>query len=67
MQYHTVPGSWDRGAWSPSDLDVLLSSPLTLLPCLQTLPIVVFFSCVMSILYYLGVMQWLIVKVGPHT
>ncbi|GAB0193882.1 sodium/nucleoside cotransporter 1-like [Grus japonensis] len=33
----------------------------------QTLPIVVFFSCVMSILYYLGVMQWLIVKVGPHT
>ncbi|KFV72836.1 Sodium/nucleoside cotransporter 2, partial [Dryobates pubescens] len=30
----------------------------------QTLPIIVFFSCVMSILYYLGVMQWIIVKVG---
>ncbi|XP_074773108.1 sodium/nucleoside cotransporter 2-like [Athene noctua] len=30
----------------------------------QTLPIVVFFSCVMSILYYLGVMQWLIVKIS---
>ncbi|XP_065544857.1 sodium/nucleoside cotransporter 1 isoform X2 [Lathamus discolor] len=33
----------------------------------QSLPIVVFFSCVMSILYYLGIMQWLIVKVGPLT
>uniref|UniRef100_A0A8C2SPC2 Sodium/nucleoside cotransporter n=1 Tax=Coturnix japonica TaxID=93934 RepID=A0A8C2SPC2_COTJA len=31
----------------------------------QSLPIIVFFSCVMSILYYLGVMQWLILKVGP--
>ncbi|XP_051484583.1 sodium/nucleoside cotransporter 1-like [Apus apus] len=30
----------------------------------QTLPIVVFFSCVMSILYYLGIMQWLIVKIS---
>ncbi|XP_030313053.1 sodium/nucleoside cotransporter 2 isoform X2 [Calypte anna] len=30
----------------------------------QTLPIIVFFSCVMSILYYLGVMQWLIVKIS---
>ncbi|NWR55401.1 S28A2 protein, partial [Bucorvus abyssinicus] len=30
----------------------------------QTLPIVVFFSCVMSILYYLGVMQWVIVKIS---
>ncbi|XP_074011846.1 sodium/nucleoside cotransporter 2-like [Numenius arquata] len=30
----------------------------------QTLPIVVFFSCVMSILYYLGAMQWLIVKIS---
>ncbi|XP_074955815.1 sodium/nucleoside cotransporter 1-like isoform X1 [Phalacrocorax aristotelis] len=30
----------------------------------QTLPIVVFFSCVMSILYYLGVMQWLIIKIS---
>uniref|UniRef100_A0A8C4KNG4 Sodium/nucleoside cotransporter 2-like n=2 Tax=Dromaius novaehollandiae TaxID=8790 RepID=A0A8C4KNG4_DRONO len=30
----------------------------------QTLPIVVFFSCVMSILYYLGIMQWLILKIS---
>ncbi|XP_029872110.1 sodium/nucleoside cotransporter 2-like isoform X2 [Aquila chrysaetos chrysaetos] len=30
----------------------------------QALPIVVFFSCVMSILYYLGIMQWLIVKIS---
>ncbi|NXT01050.1 S28A1 protein, partial [Jacana jacana] len=30
----------------------------------QALPIIVFFSCVMSILYYLGVMQWLIVKIS---
>ncbi|NXD28309.1 S28A1 protein, partial [Spelaeornis formosus] len=30
----------------------------------QTLPIIVFFSCVMSILYYLGVMQWLILKIS---
>uniref|UniRef100_A0A8C5UCC8 Sodium/nucleoside cotransporter n=1 Tax=Malurus cyaneus samueli TaxID=2593467 RepID=A0A8C5UCC8_9PASS len=30
----------------------------------QSLPIIVFFSCVMSILYYLGVMQWLILKIS---
>ncbi|XP_015198884.2 sodium/nucleoside cotransporter 1 [Lepisosteus oculatus] len=30
----------------------------------QALPIVVFFSCVMSVLYYLGLMQWLIVKIA---
>ncbi|XP_074091427.1 sodium/nucleoside cotransporter 2-like isoform X2 [Macrotis lagotis] len=30
----------------------------------QVLPIIVFFSCVMSILYYLGLMQWLIMKVS---
>ncbi|XP_078056305.1 sodium/nucleoside cotransporter 1 [Mustelus asterias] len=30
----------------------------------QALPIVVFFSCVMSILYYVGVMQWLIIKIA---
>jgi len=29
----------------------------------QALPIVVFFSSVMSVLYYLGVMQWVITKV----
>ncbi|XP_052528572.1 sodium/nucleoside cotransporter 1-like isoform X3 [Tympanuchus pallidicinctus] len=31
---------------------------------IQSLPIIVFFSCVMSILYYLGVMQWLILKIS---
>ncbi|XP_074145637.1 sodium/nucleoside cotransporter 2 isoform X2 [Sminthopsis crassicaudata] len=30
----------------------------------QALPIIVFFSCVMSVLYYLGLMQWLIVKIA---
>ncbi|NXI68598.1 S28A1 protein, partial [Anseranas semipalmata] len=30
----------------------------------QALPIIVFFSCVMSILYYLGFMQWLILKIS---
>ncbi|XP_042331579.1 sodium/nucleoside cotransporter 2 isoform X2 [Sceloporus undulatus] len=30
----------------------------------QVLPIVVFFSCVMSILYYLGVMQFIIIKLS---
>uniref|UniRef100_A0A674JQY9 Sodium/nucleoside cotransporter n=1 Tax=Terrapene triunguis TaxID=2587831 RepID=A0A674JQY9_9SAUR len=30
----------------------------------QALPIVVFFSCVMSILYYAGLMQWLILKIS---
>uniref|UniRef100_G1P5C1 Sodium/nucleoside cotransporter n=1 Tax=Myotis lucifugus TaxID=59463 RepID=G1P5C1_MYOLU len=30
----------------------------------QVLPIIVFFSCVMSILYYLGLMQWLILKIA---
>lgn len=29
----------------------------------QVLPIVVFFSSVMSVLYFLGIMQWLILKV----
>ncbi|KAK1158179.1 sodium/nucleoside cotransporter 1-like isoform X1 [Acipenser oxyrinchus oxyrinchus] len=30
----------------------------------QALPIVIFFSCVMSVLYYVGVMQWLIIKIA---
>uniref|UniRef100_A0A8C6Z3R7 Sodium/nucleoside cotransporter n=1 Tax=Nothoprocta perdicaria TaxID=30464 RepID=A0A8C6Z3R7_NOTPE len=30
----------------------------------QALPIIVFFSCVMSILYYLGIMQWIILKIS---
>ncbi|KGL73897.1 Sodium/nucleoside cotransporter 1, partial [Tinamus guttatus] len=30
----------------------------------QALPIIVFLSCVMSVLYYLGVMQWLILKIS---
>uniref|UniRef100_A0A8C8J2N6 Sodium/nucleoside cotransporter n=1 Tax=Oncorhynchus tshawytscha TaxID=74940 RepID=A0A8C8J2N6_ONCTS len=35
-----------------------------LLLCFQVLPIVVFFSTVISMLYHLGFMQWLILKVG---
>lgn len=50
--------------WVPGCVAQLSFNPV---PCLQTLPIIVFFSCVMSILYYLGVMQWLILKVGPHS
>ncbi|CAH2273195.1 sodium nucleoside cotransporter 1 [Pelobates cultripes] len=30
----------------------------------QALPIVVFFSCVMSVLYYIGIMQYVIVKIS---
>uniref|UniRef100_A0A669E3Y1 Solute carrier family 28 member 1 n=1 Tax=Oreochromis niloticus TaxID=8128 RepID=A0A669E3Y1_ORENI len=30
----------------------------------QALPIVIFFSSVMSVLYYLGIMQWLILKIS---
>ncbi|XP_072478994.1 sodium/nucleoside cotransporter 2-like [Notamacropus eugenii] len=30
----------------------------------QVVPVIVFFSCVMSILYYLGIMQWVIVKIA---
>ncbi|XP_069481381.1 sodium/nucleoside cotransporter 2-like [Ambystoma mexicanum] len=30
----------------------------------QALPIVVFFSCVMSVLYFLGLMQWVILKIS---
>ncbi|XP_029417005.1 sodium/nucleoside cotransporter 1 isoform X2 [Nannospalax galili] len=30
----------------------------------QVLPIIVFFSCVMSVLYYLGLMQWVILKIA---
>ncbi|XP_047396374.1 sodium/nucleoside cotransporter 1 [Sciurus carolinensis] len=30
----------------------------------QVLPIIVFFSCVMSILYYVGLMQWVISKIA---
>lgn len=34
----------------------------------QVLPIIVFFSCIMSVLYYLGLMQWVILKVSyPHS
>lgn len=40
----------------------------------QVLPIIVFFSCAMSVLYYVGLMQWVIMKVssqgpgpGPHS
>ncbi|XP_075860830.1 sodium/nucleoside cotransporter 1 isoform X1 [Microcebus murinus] len=30
----------------------------------KVLPIIVFFSCVMSVLYYLGLMQWVILKIA---
>ncbi|XP_036591592.1 sodium/nucleoside cotransporter 2 [Trichosurus vulpecula] len=30
----------------------------------QALPVIIFFSCVMSVLYYLGLMQWVIVKIA---
>lgn len=30
----------------------------------QVLPIIVFFSCVMSVLYYVGLMQWVILKIA---
>ncbi|XP_028926453.1 sodium/nucleoside cotransporter 2 [Ornithorhynchus anatinus] len=30
----------------------------------QVLPIIIFFSCVMSMLYYLGLMNWLIMKIA---
>ncbi|XP_058150713.1 sodium/nucleoside cotransporter 1 isoform X2 [Dasypus novemcinctus] len=30
----------------------------------QVLPIIVFFSCVMSMLYYVGLMQWVILKIA---
>ncbi|XP_006152908.1 sodium/nucleoside cotransporter 1 [Tupaia chinensis] len=30
----------------------------------QVLPIIVFFSCVMSVLYYAGLMQWVILKIA---
>uniref|UniRef100_A0A8C9WFH5 Sodium/nucleoside cotransporter n=1 Tax=Scleropages formosus TaxID=113540 RepID=A0A8C9WFH5_SCLFO len=30
----------------------------------QALPIIVFFSSVMSVLYYLGIMQWIIIKIA---
>ncbi|XP_058592451.1 sodium/nucleoside cotransporter 1 isoform X2 [Neofelis nebulosa] len=31
---------------------------------IQVLPIVIFFSCVMSVLYYVGLMQWVIQKIS---
>uniref|UniRef100_A0AAY4C3A3 Sodium/nucleoside cotransporter n=1 Tax=Denticeps clupeoides TaxID=299321 RepID=A0AAY4C3A3_9TELE len=37
---------------------------LTKIFAFQTLPIVVFFSSVMSVLYFLGVMQWVIIKIS---
>uniref|UniRef100_A0A9L0TI43 Solute carrier family 28 member 1 n=1 Tax=Equus caballus TaxID=9796 RepID=A0A9L0TI43_HORSE len=30
----------------------------------QVLPIIVFFSCIMSVLYYVGLMQWVILKIA---
>ncbi|KFO23061.1 Solute carrier family 28 member 3 [Fukomys damarensis] len=41
-----------------------LCLPIKANECLPILPIVVFFSTVMSMLYYLGLMQWVIRKVG---
>lgn len=48
-------------------------SPATCLPLTwasalswQVLPIIVFFSCVMSVLYYVGLMQWVILKVSSQ-
>ncbi|KAM9711207.1 sodium/nucleoside cotransporter 1 isoform 2-T2 [Dama dama] len=31
---------------------------------IQVLPIIVFFSCAMSVLYYVGLMQWVIMKIS---
>lgn len=40
---------------------------IAFLPHTQVLPMVIFFSTVMSMLYYLGLMQWIIRKVpGPE-
>ncbi|XP_014698110.1 sodium/nucleoside cotransporter 1 [Equus asinus] len=30
----------------------------------QVLPIIIFFSCIMSVLYYVGLMQWVILKIA---
>lgn len=45
-----------------------LKSNLRFMISPQALPIVIFFSSVMSVLYFLGLMQWLILKVKfvPH-
>lgn len=58
-------------AWDVWGLRGLAWSPATRLPLTQglcsswqVLPIIVFFSCVMSVLYYVGLMQWVILKVS---
>lgn len=56
-----------HSAWCPRVLGCVAQLSFNPVPCLQTLPIIVFLSCVMSILYYLGVMQWVILKVGSHS
>ncbi|XP_006877909.1 PREDICTED: sodium/nucleoside cotransporter 1-like [Chrysochloris asiatica] len=41
--------------------------PLTWVLCFlswKVLPIIIFFSCVMSVLYYVGLMQWVILKIA---
>ncbi|XP_041948783.1 sodium/nucleoside cotransporter 1-like isoform X1 [Alosa sapidissima] len=44
--------------------EFVFGTELTQVFAFQTLPIVIFFSSVMSVLYYLGLMQWLIMKIS---
>ncbi|XP_041965942.1 sodium/nucleoside cotransporter 1 [Alosa sapidissima] len=44
--------------------EFVFGTELTQLFAFQTLPIVIFFSSIMSVLYYLGIMQWLIMKIS---
>lgn len=59
--------------WAVRRLGRLAQSPATCLPLTwapalswQVLPVIVFFSCVMSVLYYVGLMQWVILKVSSQ-
>ncbi|XP_076130483.1 sodium/nucleoside cotransporter 1-like [Alosa pseudoharengus] len=44
--------------------EFVFGTELTQVFAFQTLPIVIFFSSVMSVFYYLGLMQWLIMKIS---
>lgn len=66
----TLPGlhvarSWAKWAvWGLLGPGLPASHPGACTLPQQVLPIVVFFSCVMSVLYYVGLMQWVIQKVS---
>ncbi|XP_062402600.1 sodium/nucleoside cotransporter 1 [Sardina pilchardus] len=50
--------------YTKAGTEFVFGTEITQLFAFQALPIVIFFSSIMSVLYYLGIMQWLILKIS---